>query len=112
MDDNIVKMMFERLGRNEEDKLNQLEQFSNIDIVRRNAKRLNLNKVYPSTRKDKKYMIRDPQSNKFIHFGFLPYFDYTKHLDMLRRDNFKKRNKKWKDAEIYTPAFLSYYLLW
>jgi hypothetical protein len=112
MDDIIVKLMFERLGKNEEDKLNEIEQYSNIDIVRRNARRLNLNKVYPSTRKNKKYMIRNPYSNKFIHFGLLGYSDYTKHLDIFRRDNFRKRNKEWKDAEIYTPSFLSYYLTW
>jgi hypothetical protein len=64
-----------------------------------------------SSRKDKKYMIEDP-SGKDIHFGQLPYEDFTKHKDTLRRNRFLTRNAKWKNAPIYTPRWLSYHLLW
>jgi hypothetical protein len=40
------------------------------------------------------------------------YEDYTKHQDLHRRELFRKRNHKWADAEKYSAAFLSYYLLW
>jgi len=33
-----------------------------------------------STRKTKKYMIFDPNNNKFIHFGQMSYKDFTKYV--------------------------------
>lgn len=68
-------------------------------------------KVEISTHKNKKYMIQDPHGN-YVHFGQLPYEDFTKHKDTKRRDAFRKRNAKWKDAYKYSPAWLSYHLLW
>ena len=67
--------------------------------------------LYLSSSKNKKYMVFDEDGKK-IHFGSLLYQDYTKHKDKKRRENFRNRNRKWKDADKYTPAHLSYYLLW
>ena len=67
--------------------------------------------LYLSTSKNKKYMVFNEQGKK-IHFGDLRYVDYTKTKNKLKRDSFRNRNKKWKDADKYTPAHLSYYLLW
>ena len=107
-----IKLIFERLGKNEDEKLEEIEPYTDIEKVRKIAHKMNLNMVYPSTRKDKKYMIRDPLSRKFIHFGQMGYQDYSRHMDIERKNKFKNRNKKWADAEIYSPAFLSYWLLW
>jgi len=75
-------------------------------------------KIYPcdsdikiSTRKNKKYMIYDPDKNKWFHFGSTME-DYTKHKDKRRRINFLIKNQKWADADMYTPAHASFYLLW
>lgn len=68
--------------------------------------------VKPSTRKDKKAMLLNPLTNKWIHFGQKGYDDYTKHQDEKRLLSFRKRNQKWKDADKYSPASLSYYILW
>lgn len=65
-----------------------------------------------STRKNKKYMIYDPDKNKWIHFGEMGYEDYTKHGNLMRRERFRWRNRKWKDKEKYSPAYLAYHLLW
>ena len=67
--------------------------------------------LYLSTSKNKKYMVFDEDGRK-LHFGDLRYSDYTKHKDKKRRESFRIRNKKWKDADKYTSAHLSYYLLW
>ena len=67
--------------------------------------------LYLSTSKNKKYMVFDEDGKK-IHFGDLRFCDYTKHQDKKRRENFRNRNRRWKDADKYTPAHLSYYLLW
>ena len=67
--------------------------------------------MFLSTSKNKKYMVFDEEGKK-VHFGSLLYQDYTKHKDKKRRENFRNRNTKWKDADKYTPAHLSYYLLW
>jgi hypothetical protein len=56
-------------------------------------------------------MIKDP-NNKWIHFGQMFYEDFTKHNDQKRRENFLKRNYKWKNAPKYSPAYLAYHLLW
>ena len=56
-------------------------------------------------------MIRDDEGH-VKHFGLMGYQDYTFHRDKVRRNNFRNRNKGWKDAPEYSPAFLSYWLLW
>jgi len=88
-------------------------EVSNPEIVLKQLKKYYGNEIdlYLSTSKNKKYMVFDEQGKK-IHFGDLRYADYTKTLDKNKRDSFRNRNKKWKDADKYTPAHLSYYLLW
>ena len=70
--------------------------------------------LYESTRKDKKFMVFNPEGKR-VHFGAKDYLDY--HLDQSedreqRRYRFRKRNAKWGDAEKWTPAHLAYYVLW
>ena len=65
-----------------------------------------------SNRKDKKYAILNPETNKWVHFGQMGYQDFTKHKDIERKEDFKKRNHKWSIRYEYSPAYLSYYLLW
>ncbi len=65
-----------------------------------------------STRQDKKYMILNPVTNKWVHFGQEGYEDFTYHQDPIRRHRFKIRNRKWALSKPYTPSYLSYYLLW
>jgi hypothetical protein len=65
-----------------------------------------------SGKADKKYMILNPETNKWVHFGQMGYEDYTKHQDEERKDKFLKRNKGWANKPIFSPAFLSYNLLW
>ena len=52
------------------------------------------------------------EDGKKIHFGDLRYADYTKTKDKQRRENFRNRNKRWANADKFTPAHLSFYLLW
>ena len=56
-------------------------------------------------------MIYDPDKNKWFHFGST-MTDWTRHGDTRRRINFLIRNQKWADADIYSSAYASYYLLW
>lgn len=92
-----------------DNKLTELKKWSDYDQVKKIGKRYNLN-IEISTRKDKKYMII--HNGKKIHFGEMGYEDLTKHRDSHRAELFKKRNAKWADAEKFSPAWLSYYLLW
>ena len=89
-----------------------INKYSNPSIVMKKAKELHLNPIQLSSRKDKKYMVLNPKTNKMVHFGQMSYEDYTKHHDENRRQLFRKRNHKWKDAEKYSPAWLSYNLTW
>lgn len=66
----------------------------------------------PSTRKNKKYMLLNPETDKWVHFGYYGMQDYTRHKNKDRRDRFKTRNKRWADSYPYSPSFLSYWLLW
>jgi hypothetical protein len=91
-------------------KLVELRKFSNPQTVMNKAYSLGLNAVHPSSRKDKKYMVFD--GKKMVHFGQMGYFDFTSHNDKERRERFRKRNNKWKNSPKYSPAWLSYYLLW
>jgi hypothetical protein len=38
--------------------------------------------LLPSTRTSKKYMIFNPHTNRFIHFGAVGYLDYTKYIQL------------------------------
>jgi hypothetical protein len=75
-----------------------------------------------STRKTKKYMIFDPNNNKFVHFGQMGYKDFTKYIQLfnqeianehrrryLRRAYFNKGD--WRTNK-YSPNYLSMLLLW
>lgn len=88
--------------------------YSNPIEVQREAFRLlgNNAQVYKSMRPDKKYMILNPDTNKFIYFGQMEYEDFTKHNDEQRRERFRRRNHKWANKPHYTPAWLAYHLLW
>ncbi len=93
-----------------------IEEYSNPQMVFQKAKMMYGDdvEIKLSTRKDKKYMLLNPNNNKWVHFGTMkpPMEDYTKHKDKIRRDKFRIRNKKWSTQDEYTPGFLSYYLLW
>ena len=91
-------------------KLNKLYQYSDPIEVNRRAEELHLNKIHPSSRADKKYMVFN--GHKMIHFGQMGYEDATHHKNEKRIMNFRKRNHRWANAPIYSPAWLSYYLLW
>jgi len=56
-------------------------------------------------------MIQD-NNNKWIHFGDINMEDATFHKDPIRIKKFKQRNKRWADADKYSPSYLSYWLLW
>ena len=92
-------------------KLNELYKYSDPEEVNRRADELYLpGPVHPSSRKDKKYMIFD--GTKMVHFGQMGYEDATHHKNERRTSNFRKRNHRWASAPSWTPAWLSYHLLW
>jgi len=72
-------------------------------------------KLYPASRKHKKYKIFDPIHNTWSNFGQLGYEDYTKHKDKSRRKNYLARSTKmkgdWKKNP-YSPNNLSIHILW
>lgn len=88
-----------------------IELFSNPKIVQEKAREYGLEVVY-SPRKGKKYRTVNPETNKFVDFGSIDYEDFTKHQDEKRRQLFRTRNRKWKDAPKYSASWLSYYILW
>jgi hypothetical protein len=75
-------------------------------------------KVLPSTKNDKKFMILDPYTNKYVHFGSIFYEDFLKHKDRDRQMRYIKRFKNLLDANNkslnnqYSPYNLSLYILW
>ena len=91
-------------------KIDELRLYSDPEIVAQKAQQLGLNPVHESSRKDKKFMVFDGRT--MVHFGQMGYEDYTKHGDEKRRDNFRKRNHRWASAPRYSPAYLSYNILW
>jgi hypothetical protein len=68
--------------------------------------------LYLSTRESKKYMIKNPETEKMIHFGQIGAEDFTKHKNINRRNMFRIRNAKWRLANKWSPAYMSYHLLW
>jgi hypothetical protein len=95
----------------------EIYKYTNPQIVQQKAiKYFNKNvQVFPSNKPKKKYMILNPNTNKYIYFGQMGYEDFTKHKDLRRRQNYLKRSANikgnWKDNP-YSPNNLSRYLLW
>lgn len=99
-------------------RFNQLILVSNPEIVKQNMKKYfkkDVPELFLSNRKNKKYMIFNPNTNKFVHFGSLIYEDHTAHNDKLRQKNYISRatniKGNWK-ADMFSPNNLSLYLLW
>jgi len=95
------------------EKYDEVLQYSNPTIVRKKVDQYLGNDVplYISTRPTKKYMIQRPDG-KWVHFGQMGYSDYTRTLNDTKRRSFRSRNARWADAPKWSPAFLSYYILW
>ena len=91
-------------------KLRELRNYSDPEYVMNKAKLMGLNPVHESSRKDKKYMVFDGRT--MVHFGQMGYEDASRHNDIDRINRFKKRNWKWQNAPKYSPAWLSWFLLW
>jgi hypothetical protein len=97
--------------------LKELQQFSNPYIAQQKAfEYLGPSAILQkSTKKNKKYMVYNPNTNKYIHFGQMGYEDYTKHNDDKRRQNYLKRTEnmrgEWKHNP-YSANNLSRHILW
>ena len=101
-----------------------LNDCSNYHEVLKRAKHYYGNDVVllPSTRRTKKYMIYNPYTHKFVHFGGMGYLDYTKYRQLydlktadLHRTRYLNRalniKGNWKNNP-YSANFLSILLLW
>lgn len=95
----------------------KLRKYSNPEQAQRMATKYlgKTAKIYPSTKKEKKYMVWDPKNKKWVHFGQLGYEDYTKHKDKTRRKNYLTRSRRIKgdwQSNKYSPNNLSIHILW
>ena len=65
-----------------------------------------------SNRANKKWYIRELDSNNSIHFGDSRYEDYTMHRDENKKQRYLNRhqNEDWSDPN--TAGFWSRWLLW
>ena len=100
--------------------MKELSLYSNFRLARHNAKHY-LGDLFDdgnfreSTRKDKKYMVFDPNTSRWVHFGQMGYEDYTKHHDEKRRHYYLSRSHgiigNWRN-NIFSPNNLSRYILW
>ena len=95
----------------------ELRKYSIPEIAQKKAyKYLGKNAdIYPSWKEDKKYVIYNPEKNKFIHFGQMNYEDHTKHQNLDRKNAYLRRatniKGNWKN-DPYSPNNLSRYILW
>ena len=68
-----------------------------------------------STKPKKKYMVMNPDTMKWTHFGEIGYEDFLKHQDPIRQNNYLKRtaNMKgnWKNDK-YSANNLAREILW
>ena len=78
---------------------------------------IQITKVEPSTRKDKKYQAT-LSTGKIIHFGLYGSNTYTDNATKQTRDNYLKRHLANKTEKhlienlIMSPSLLSYYITW
>lgn len=71
--------------------------------------------LYISDKKNKKYFIIHPKTNKKVYFGAMGFQDFTKHQDPIRRANYLRRSAgikgNWKDDK-FSPNNLARNILW
>ena len=84
-------------------KLDQLREYSDPKFVMKKAEALGYYPVHESSRKDKKYMVKNPDG-KMVHFGAVAYADYTSHKDEERRKRFRLYSHKWSMSPKWSPA--------
>ena len=98
------------------DKYNQLLTVSNPEIVYNNLQKYfgKPTKLYISSRKNSKYMIKTP-NDKWSHFGSLLHRDYTFTRDKTKQKSYLARSGslpgKWRDDK-YSPNNISRSVLW
>lgn len=96
---------------------NEIWKYSNPLIVKKNADKYfgNDTPIYLSTKKDKKYMVYNPNTDKWVHFGQMGFSDFTEHNDDERRRRYLARATKmkgnWKNDK-YSANNLAINLLW
>ena len=96
--------------------MNDINLYSNPKKALINAKKYlgDDTELYISNRKNMKYMILD-DNNKFVHFGRIPYSDFTKTQNEKKKINYLKRatniKGNWKNNK-YSPNNLSINILW
>ena len=97
--------------------MNQIYQYSNPQIVYEKAKIYLGDDVILSLsdKPKKKYMVYNPNTNKWVYFGQMGFSDFTKHQDIERRNRYLSRATKikgnWRD-NLYSPNNLAIHLLW
>jgi len=91
--------------------MSALLKVSNPVEVKRKGYQMYNRRIEFSNRKNKKYKIKN-DDNKYIHFGDSRFEDFTYHKDEKRRNSFRNRNWRWENADEFSPAYLSYHLLW
>ena len=92
-----------------------MESVTNSKRVHKNFVKYGYDKesaIFPSKRKNKKWMVLDPNTARWIHIGDRRYEDYTVHQDEERRDKYHSRMRRFKGAYKYSPGYLSLVLLW
>jgi len=96
--------------------MSQLVKYTNPTIVKRQFIKFGYKKdgseLKESSRKGKKWMVLNPDTGKWVHFGAMCYEDYTVHKDKERRKKFWSRMGRFKTAHKYSPGYLSLVLLW
>jgi hypothetical protein len=94
-----------------------IDDFSNPSIALKNARKyLGKNVLLKlSDNQKKKYMVLNPDTKKWVHFGQMGYEDFTKHNDQKRRENYLKRTANmpgnWR-TDPYSANNLSRNILW
>ena len=97
--------------------MNSIYDYSNPKIVYKNAKKYLGNDVniQLSDKPQKKYMVLNPHTNKWVYFGQMFCVIFIKHKDEKRRENYLNRTANirgnWKDNP-YSANLLSRCILW
>jgi hypothetical protein len=95
----------------------RLHKVSNPEKAQANAEKYLGKKtiLFPSYKKDKKYMVINPSNLKWTHFGDVKYEDFLKHNDENRRQRYRARAEKIKgnwENDKYSANNLALEILW
>lgn len=91
-----------------------MSEYKFIKFEKSNRKHKKYNAIIQNkiTKKNVKIPFGDNRYEQFLDITGLGAYSHKNHLDIFRRENYRKRHKTFLKHDMFSAGFFSYYFLW